>query len=216
MNLQPAELCLIVSALLACLMVGTLHLRVNLWLFGSGTLLIAVATAETALQRHELNLVVSALLILSIKAIGVPVFFAWTSKKLDIHRDVGATIMPPLAMHLSLLLFAASFILTRDLVHVAAVPRSWPEAAASISLIFTGMIVMLTRRLAISQIVGFLVIENGISVFALTQTHDMPMMVELGVLLDLLVAVMTAGLLIFRIQKGFEHIEVSKLSKVKD
>ena len=75
---------------------------------------------------------------------------------------------------------------------------------------------MLTRRLAISQILGFLVIENGIFTFALTQTHGMPMFVEMGVMLDVLAGVMIAGLLTFRIQKSFEHIDVAQLTDLRD
>ncbi|HEY9785710.1 MAG TPA: hypothetical protein V6D17_09935, partial [Candidatus Obscuribacterales bacterium] len=89
-------------------------------------------------------------------------------------------------------------------------------ATASISLLFTGLILMLTRRIALSQIVGFLVLENGIYLFALTQTRGMPMVVEMGILLDVLVGVMIAGLLVFRIQKSFEHIDVTQLTELRD
>lgn len=75
---------------------------------------------------------------------------------------------------------------------------------------------MLTRKLAISQIVGFLVMENGIYLFALTQTHGMPMIVEMGILLDVLVGVMITGMLLFNIKKSFEHIDVTQLTDLRD
>jgi hydrogenase-4 component E len=84
------------------------------------------------------------------------------------------------------------------------------------SLVFSGMLLMLTRRLAISQIIGFLVMENGIYLFALTQTRGMPMIVEMGVLLDVLVGVMITGLLLFNIKKSFEHIDVTQLTDLRD
>jgi hydrogenase-4 component E len=74
---------------------------------------------------------------------------------------------------------------------------------------------MLTRRLAISQIVGFLVLENGIFLYALTQTFGMPLMVEMGVVFDVLVGVMVAGLVIFRLDRSFEHVDVTKLTGLK-
>ncbi|HNN63938.1 MAG TPA: hypothetical protein PKH78_12890, partial [Candidatus Obscuribacter sp.] len=77
-------------------------------------------------------------------------------------------------------------------------------------------LLMLTRRAALSQIVGFLVIENGIYLFAITQTHGMPMLVEMGLLLEVLVGVMISGLLLFNIKKSFEHIDVSQLTELKD
>jgi hydrogenase-4 component E len=87
---------------------------------------------------------------------------------------------------------------------------------AAMSLLFTGVLLMLTRKLAISQIIGFLVMENGIYLFALTQTHGMPMIVEMGILLDVLVGVMITGLLLFNIKKSFEHIDVTQLTDLRD
>ncbi len=84
------------------------------------------------------------------------------------------------------------------------------------SILFTGVLLMLARRIAISQITGFLVLENGIYLFALTQTHGMPLFIEMGVLLELLGAVMIGGLLLHRIKKSFEHIDVTQLTELRE
>ncbi len=214
MSTMEIEICLIAAAVTAALMTGSLHIRVNLWFYGIETFLIACATGLTAQLHSESSLYFIALLIIALKSCGIPTFLAWTMKKLQVNRDLGTIITPPLAMHGSIVLLALSFLLTKDLPPSEA--GSWYGAAAGISLVFTGLILMLTRRLAVSQILGFLVIENGIYVFALTQAHGMPMFVEMGVLLDVLVAVMIAGLLTFKIQKSFEHIDVAKLTHLKD
>jgi hydrogenase-4 component E len=65
-------------------------------------------------------------------------------------------------------------------------------------------------------VIGFLVLENGIFLYALTQTQGIPLMVEMGILLDVLVAVMVAGLVIFRINRSFEHIDVTRLRELRD
>ncbi len=214
--MSPIDLCVLSAAVLACLMVGSLHLRLNLWMYGATTMFIAIATAMTAQAHAEISLIYIALLIAALKSAGIPLFLVWTSEKLNVHRDVGAMIPPPLAMHLSIGLFALSFILTRGLPAPEMEGTGWYGAAAGISLLFTGLVVMLTRRLAIGQILGFLVIENGIYVFALTQTLGMPLLVEMGVLLDMLVGVMVSGLLVFKIQKSFEHIDVAQLTSLKE
>ena len=85
----------------------------------------------------------------------------------------------------------------------------------AVSLLLIGMLLMLTRRLAISQVIGFLVLENGIFLYALTQTHGIPLMVEMGIVLDVLVGVMIAGVVIFRLNRSFEHIDVTELSQLK-
>ncbi|PZM84144.1 MAG: hypothetical protein DKT66_05755 [Candidatus Melainabacteria bacterium] len=210
------NLCVLCAAVLACLMVGSLHLRLNLFLYGVETLFIAGATVLTANAHGDASLICIAILIGTLKALGVPFFLLRTSEKLNVHRDVGAMITPPLAMHLSIVLFALSFVLTRNIPTPQLVVNGWYGAAAGISLLFTGLVVMLTRRLAIGQILGFLVIENGIYVFALTQTLGMPMLVEMGILLDMLVGVMVCGVLVFKIQKSFEHIDVALLTNLKE
>lgn len=214
--ISTIDLCVLCAAVLACLMVGSLHLRLNLWLYGLGTLCIALATYFTAQFHAEPGLISIALMIAVLKAAGIPLFLGWTSERLNVHRDVGAIIAPPLAMHLTIVLLAFSFILTRGLPAPSLAATGCFGATAGISLLFTGLVVMLTRRLAIGQILGFLVIENGIYVFALTQTLGMPMLVEMGVLLDMLVGVMVSGLLVFRIQKSFEHIDVAQLTSLKE
>ena len=216
MTITATEICILTAALLACLMVGSLHLRVNLWLYAVSTLFIAAATAAAARQHSEMGLMVIAILIALLKSIAIPKFFSWTIDKLHLYRDLGAMITPPLAMHASMLLFALSFLLTKEIPSPAGPGNGWFGAAGGISLVFTGLMLMLTRRLAISQIFGFLVIENGIYVFALTQTNGMPLIVEMGILLDVLVGVMVSGLLMFKIQKSFEHIDVAQLTQLKD
>ena len=216
MTLTNIEMAVIAAAVIAALMAGSLHIRVNLWLYGIETFLIAVATGLTASAHAEVGLLCIAFLIAGLKSAGIPLYLASTMEKLHISRDMGAVVTPPLAMHACILLLAISFLLTKELPAAEGGAACWCGAAAGISLVFTGLILMLTRRLAISQILGFLVIENGIYVFALTQTQGMPLFVEMGVMLDVLVGVMIAGLLTFKIQKSFEHIDVAQLTDLKD
>jgi hydrogenase-4 component E len=98
-----------------------------------------------------------------------------------------------------------------------AMGREAPGAGGmALCLLLVGMLLMLTRRLAISQVIGFLVLENGIFLYALTQTQGIPLMVEMGILLDVLVGVMIAGVVIFRLNRSFEHIDVTQLRGLKD
>ncbi|MBS2005154.1 MAG: hypothetical protein U0103_15970 [Candidatus Obscuribacterales bacterium] len=216
MTLAPYEICLLSAALLACLALGSLHLRVNLWLFSFQALLIAAATINIGSITGDQELCVIGAVIGLLKALVVPAFLAWISEKLMAQRDMGTFLPAPLSMHLCIVLFVLSFALAKGIPSSEVAGHSWLGVSAGISLLLSGLILMLTRRLAISQVVGFLVIENGIYTFALTQTKGMPLMVEMGILLDLLVAVMVSGLLIFKIQKSFEHIDIAQLSDLRD
>jgi len=216
MILNFSELLAIAAAIAAILMAGSTQLRTNLLLYAVQTLLIAITTATTAASHCDPDLYFVALAIGAIKGIAIPIFLNWITYRIQIHSDAGNMIAPPIAMHLSIVLLGLSYLFTQGLPPPQDNGHGWPGATASISLLLTGLVIMLTRRVALSQIVGFLVIENGIYLFALTQTKDMPMIIEMGVLLDVLVGVMVTGLLINRIQKSFEHIDVTQLTALKD
>jgi Hydrogenase 4 membrane component (E) len=77
------------------------------------------------------------------------------------------------------------------------------------------MVLMVSRRLAVSQILGFLVLENGLFFYTIAQPHSMPLVVELGVLMDVLAGTMLAGVLAFRISDSFDHIDVTELTQLR-
>jgi len=215
-NFTYLEWTLMASAITAVLMVGSLHLKANLFYYCVETLLIAAATAITGYLHHEPGLYVLAAAIAILKSISIPVFLNWCVDKLDIHSDKGAILPAPLAMHLNIMLLALGYFLVSGLPIPLGDTRAWPGAMSAISLLLSGLVLMLTRKIAIGQIIGFLVLENGIFLFALTQTRGMPLIVEMGIMLDVLVGVMIAGLLVFNIKSSFEHIDVSQLTELRD
>ena len=93
-----------------------------------------------------------------------------------------------------------------------------PWVAGILSGVLPGLGQFYNRQLGkgVGFLIGFLVLENGIFLYALTQTHGMPLMVEMGVLLDVLVGVMVAGLVIFRLNRSFEHIDVTQLRGLRE
>ncbi len=216
MSFNSFELVVIAAAVSAVLMSGSMHLRANLFFYSLGTLFIAVATALSAYKQNEPGMYMVAAAIALLKGFAIPVFLSWIIGRLKISNDTSALLTAPLAMHLSILLLGLSYLFVQDLPVPPGELRGWPGASSAISLVLSGLVLMLTRRIAVSQIIGFLVLENGIYLFALTQTRGMPMIIEMGILLDLLVGVMIAGLLVFRIQRSFEHIDVSQLTELKD
>ncbi len=217
MILDLFEMVVLSAAFTAILIAGATHLRVNLFLYFVETLLIGFATAMTAhAHADDLGIYGIAAAISILKGILIPICLVKAIDKIRIQSDAGTIIPAPLAMHLSIVFLGLSYLLVLGLPIPLEYSRGWPGATAAISLVFSGLVFMLTRRIAISQIIGFLVLENGIYLFALTQTHGMPMIVEMGVLLDVLVGVMIAGLLAFKIQHSFEHIDVTQLTQLKD
>ncbi len=216
MNLPLAQIPLLLIALVAILMVGSTHLRLNIWLFSAQALLVTMATALSAVQHSDSHLYIIAALLFVLKVLAVPKFFMYIIEKVEVQRDTGTVVRAPVAMLLSIAFLWLSYILARQLPVPSGDTIGWPGATAAISLLCTGLLLMLTRRIALSQIIGFLVMENGIYIFGLTQTNGMPMFIEMGILLDVLAGVMLAGLIAFRIKKNFEHIDVTMLTELKE
>jgi hydrogenase-4 component E len=135
---------------------------------------------------------------------------------IQVDSDAGAFIVAPIAMLAGIGMLGVSYLLSYQLPGLPGDRESHLGAVSAMSILFTGVLLMLARRVAISQITGFLVLENGIYLFALTQTHGMPLFIEMGALLELLGGVMIFGLLTFRIKKSFEHIDVTQLSELRE
>lgn len=87
---------------------------------------------------------------------------------------------------------------------------------ASIATLMSGFLVLTTRRKAISQVIGYLILENGIFIFGLLLAEAMPIMVEAGALLDLLVGTFVMGIVINQISREFSSLDTSRLTSLKE
>jgi len=95
-------------------------------------------------------------------------------------------------------------------------PTSSLAMATSFFCVFSGLFLITSRRKAITQVLGYLSLENGIYVFGIVFVRHQPLLVEMGVLLDLIVGVFVMGIAIFHISREFDHIDVDRLNELKD
>jgi hydrogenase-4 component E len=207
----------VLAAVIAILMLGSRNVRFQLSMYTLQICLIAGETILFAIQYHEWHFYIIGVTLILQRAILVPGFLNWIVNRIDGVKDPGMILPAPLTMHLSILLFGLSFFVATHLPlpEPGASKIVIASATASISLLFSGLIMMLTRRLALSQIIGFITLENGVYLFALTQTDGLPILIEMAVFIDILGAVMLSGVLIFNIKRSFEHIDVSRLNNLK-
>lgn len=210
------EMIALSAATLAIFMLGTTHLRANLDFYTSHALAIAAETAWLAKISHQDHLYWLAFFFALLKVIIIPRFLNWVMKEIAVETDAGAFLVAPLAMIAGIGMLGVSYLLAAQLPGLSGDTDSKIGAMAAMSIIFTGVLLMLARKIAISQIIGFLVLENGIYLFALTQTHGMPLIIEMGLMLEVLAGVMLFGLLLFRIKKSFEHIDVTRLTELRE
>ncbi|OPZ87807.1 MAG: Hydrogenase-4 component E [bacterium ADurb.Bin429] len=197
------------ATLLAVWMCGTPGLPSLLRALALQTAILAVITMLLGLQWHASHYLWLAAVVLLVKAIAIPVYLAHAAGRLRIRRDDGARLGTTLALCGGCGVVIISYFLAPQ---IAVMPLGNAGAAGmALALLLIGMLLMMTRRLALSQIIGFLVLENGIFLYGLTQTHGMPLMIEMGVVFDVLVGVLVAGVVMFRLNRSFEHIDVTQL-----
>lgn len=197
------------AVLLGLWMVGRTHLRPQLLLYGVQTLALGVLAAWIGGAHREPTLIVTGCAVAALKGIAVPIYLDWVIRRIGCRRDAGLVLAPPLLLLVTLSALAALLLLRPFDAEMAL------SALPAVGLLLIGMILMVSRRLAVSQILGFLVLENGIFLYTVVQPHAMPLVVELGVLMDVLVGTMLAGVLTFRIRDSFEHIDVTELTQLR-
>ena len=186
---------------------------INTFVFQS--LLLAIATFVQAIFFKEYQLYVSVLLIFFLKVLFFPWFLHLLIKKLNIKNE-SARINHPFYLLLG------SLVLVVFCYHIIAPITVFASLTAknivvvALSVILLGMLLMMTRKNAITHIIGFMVMENGLFFAALMSTQGMPMVVELGVAFDLLVAVVLFGVFFFHIRSSIESLDVDSLNSLRE
>ncbi len=174
-------------------------------------LLAVVIRAEEIQPAASLVAVGSALL----KGLLLPALLLRALRQVEIRREVE----PLIGYNLSLLLGATALLgaaLAAERLPLTGPPEVQALAPVGIFTLFTGLFLMVSRRKAITQALGYLVFENGIYALGIALAREQPLLVELGVLLDLLVAVFVMGIIVFHIQQQFDHIDVDRLDAIHD
>jgi hydrogenase-4 component E len=176
---------------------------------------LAASTALVAWSTGQHHLFYSAALTLGLKVIAMPWYFYRLMKKLDVNRVVEPIINIPTTMLIGIALVIFAFNLTEPIAAMSGtVTRSTLGIAmASVLLAF---MMMITRRRAIPQVIGFLAMENGLFFAATSATYGMPLVVELGVALDVLVGVFVLGIFIFQIRETFDSLDLKHMEKLKE
>jgi len=85
----------------------------------------------------------------------------------------------------------------------------------AIMTVFTGLFILMSRKKAITQVLGYIIMENGIYLMGLALVGEMPLLIETGILLDIFVAVFIMGIAVFHINREFDHIDVNELNRLK-
>lgn len=177
--------------------------------------LVALVTALVALTGHTPHLYISATLTLGLKALLIPWMLHRLVRRLNMHRDV-ETLMQPTGVLLfgaALVIFSYMVVLPVERIGLAATRNI---LAISLAVVLVGLLMMVVRRQAVTQVIGFMSLENGLFLAAVAATRGMPLVVELGVAFDVLVAAILFGVFFFHISESIESLNVDRLNRLSE
>jgi hydrogenase-4 component E len=172
------------------------------------TLLVAVALGQA-------HLYFSAALTLGLKVLLLPWILHRLIDRLNLRWDVETLLNIPTLMLVGIVLVIVSFNLALPISQLAGTITRGTLGIAMASVLIS-FLMMITRRKAVAQVIGFLAMENGLFFAATSATYGMPMVVELGIALDVLVGTFIFGIFFFQIRETFESLDIHHLERLKE
>ena len=210
LNTLAAVFLLIAFAMLSQRRVVTL---VNL--FAIQGALLAGATLLLAWRTGQNHLYLSALLTITLKVAFLPWLLHRLIRRLGVYWDSEPLLNISSTMLVGLLIVIFSFGLAQPIAALASTATR-NAIGIAVAVVLLSFLTMITRRKAMSQVVGFLSMENGLFFGAMSATYGMPMIIELGVALDVLVAMLVLGVFFFQIREQFDSLDLHHLESLKE
>jgi hydrogenase-4 component E len=174
---------------------------------------LALAVAWQAYVQDAPHLYVTAGIALVLKAIVIPVALHRIVQRLGIHRQVETVVGIGPTMLAGMALVALSMVVMLR-VTPDADPLAREDLAFALAVVLLGLLIMVTRRNAVSQIVGFMSMENGL-VLAATGAKGMPLVVEISIAFSILIAFIVIGIFLFRIRERFDTVDLHALDSFR-
>jgi len=209
-NLLAAFLLLVAFAMLSQRRVLSL-----VRLFAGQGAALAASTLVVAYTTAQPHLYISAAITIGLKVIFIPWALHRLIDRLDVRWDVETLINIPTTMLVGIALVIFAFALATPISQMAGtLTRS--TLGIALASVLLSFLMMIVRRKAIPQVIGFLALENGLFFAATSATYGMPLVVELGVALDVLVGTFIFGIFFFHIREQFESLDIRHMEKLKE
>jgi hydrogenase-4 component E len=186
----------------------------NVRLFALQSLLLAGIAGVVGYAYGAWHVLVVAALTIVAKVIFLPWLLQRLVRQIKIEQEIRPFVNMPASMLICGALTVLSYIVARPITTLERLGSN--TLAVAIALVLTGFFLMINRRKAITQVLALLTMENGVMLAAIAlTTYGMPLVVEIGIFFDVVVAVMVLGILVFRIRETFSSMDVSKLNELK-
>ncbi len=177
--------------------------------------LLALTTALVAFVTEHPHLYVSAALTLALKALIIPWMLHRLAVRLKIHHEIEPIKHPSLILLAGAGLVVFSYYVVLPIVQLSVLTTR-NTIAVSQAVVLLGMLLMISRKKAIAQVIGFMSIENGLFFAAVVATYGMPMIVELGIAFDVLVAAVLFGVFFFQMRESIDSLDVDRLNRLQE
>jgi len=206
---------LILTVILGLFIVASTRLGTMIHIFGLQSMILGCAPIFMYAKEMELYIVLVAGAAIVLRGFIMPQFLFWAIRHVSLRNDVSPLVGAGTTLLLSGVAIAGSFLLASRL-HFPVNISSDILIPSSFSLIIMGFLLLVGRTKAISQVIGYLVLENGIFLFAILLLKKMPLLVEMGILLDLFIAALVMGIVVSHISDEFKNMDTAQLTTLKD
>jgi hydrogenase-4 component E len=176
---------------------------------------LVVATTVVGFVTNQPHLYFSAGITLVLKVVLIPMLLHRIIDRLNVRWDVETLINIPTTMLIGIVLVMFAFYLAQPISQMSTtIARS--TLGIALACVLLSFMMMITRSKAVPQVIGFLAMENGLFFAATAATYGMPMVVELGIALDVLVGILILGVFMFHIREQFDSLDIRHLERLKE
>jgi hydrogenase-4 component E len=204
-----------VLLMLAFAMISQRRVLSLVHLFTLQGVVLVLSTAVVGHATNQPHLYVSAGLTLLLKVILIPILLHRVIRRLEVRWDTEPLLNIPTTMLIGILLVIFAFNLGLPIARFSST-ISRGTLGIALACVLLSFMMMIARAKAIPQVVGFLSMENGLFFAATSATYGMPMVVELGIALDVLIGVLILGVFMFQIREQFDSLDIRHLERLKE
>lgn len=175
---------------------------------------LAATTALVAYFAGDAELYGVAGGLIALKGIGIPLLLRRMARRFGTERELAPYVNTATSLLVGGLLVLLAYIVMRPIVQLSLLPTRAGMPLA-MGLIFVSLFVIVSRKRALTQVIGFLMLENGIALLAVLGTHGIPLIVEIGVFLDVLMGFLVMQIFVYQIHETFESLDVEQLNRLR-
>lgn len=212
---QLVDLCSALLLLTCFAIVAQRRLSACVDLFALQSAFLVVTAALVAYLTGNQHIYIAAGLTGAIKVIIIPRVLKKVIDRLNVKRELVMHVNVPTGLLICGGLVMLAFFIAQPIIPLGSL-LTRDSLAIALAIVLIGLFTMIARHQAVSQLVGFLVLENGLFLGATAATYGMPLVVELGVFFDVLIATLIAGIYTNRLQAAFDSVDTDRLSALKE